>query len=149
MYRYFNSDPFYGVAKRLKREIVRLDRKRGRYLAQKALALREMERRKLMFNSTVRAWQHGMLLNAFAAWKKYVVIRKVQIKKVFNLFRRFWGAGDKCWWFFNLWQIFVYRRRFNKLGRKLDFSNNRNTSLEARMSALHEDIQVCFSLPCL
>jgi hypothetical protein len=51
--RFFNGDPFYEVAKRLRRENKRLQMKREGYLAEKALTMREMERRKLMFNSTV------------------------------------------------------------------------------------------------
>jgi hypothetical protein len=63
----------------------------------------------------VRNWQHGLLNNAFRAWRKYIVIRKVQIKKVFNLFRRWYGTDtDKEWWFFNLWEVYVIKKRSNR-----------------------------------
>ena len=52
------------------------------YVAQSKNMMKEIERRKGVFNSTIRRWQQGFLANAFLAWKQYAFLESRQRLKL-------------------------------------------------------------------
>lgn len=63
-----------------------LEQKR-QYVAQNKNMMKEIERRKGVFNSTIRRWQQGFLANAFRAWKQYAIMGAAQRKKLDDMLK--------------------------------------------------------------
>lgn len=80
----------------------------------------EMERRKFVFDITVRHWQRGLLANVFRSWVQFVAVRRQRMSKFSIMFKRFWGGDkEKLAAMFKNWREWVNKRQRLRMKKEM------------------------------
>ena len=74
---YLKALSYFTRIKKLRTDVNLLDKYKGAVSIERKLMDIEIERRKYVFNMTVKKWQNTMVFNSLKAWKQFVSMNKV------------------------------------------------------------------------